>query len=465
MITDDSGNLKQAYQFSPSGSRLMNTDYTTNQTTFYANTGDTTLAEYVEYSYLQPTWTKSYTYFGDTLLSTISNASGAEYIEFNHPDQLGTRTITNQQAGTSYEQKTLPFGTALNAESTVQTNNKRFTSYDRSAITGLDYAINRTYDSKQGRFTQVDPIGMKAADFNNPQTLNLYSYCGNDPINHTDPNGLFWGAIGRFFKKIGNIVTHVAAAVSRILNNRWVRLGFLVLDFILPRVGGLAHSIINIALKIYNTASDLVGMAQLAGMAMQGKFKELAISLVVAAATAPLTAIAAGIKKGLQDAIFTNHHGGYPDLASFFGTAWKGFKQGLHDGWMQFKKGFDRKGLAAFIPFYGNWCGPQYPGDGVDPDLGSLGINDFDENGCRAHDKWMFDNKRHLNGHGGIWDKIKGDFALIGHTFTNGSSVHAIDIGFSGRAGLGASYKFMLVPVFGGRIAVETGQLIGHHLH
>jgi RHS repeat-associated protein len=215
MITDDSGNLKQAYQFSPSGSRLMNTDYTTNQTTFYANTGGTTLAEYVEFTYLQPTWTKSYTYFGDSLLSTINNANGVESIEFNHPDQLGTRTITNQQLGTSYEQKTLPFGTALNAESTVQNNNKRFTSYDRSPITGLDYAVNRTYDSKQGRFTQVDPLGMGAVSLGSPQTLNLYAYCGNDPINHTDPSGLFWGSL---FKAIFKIFTskwfRVAVAVA-----------------------------------------------------------------------------------------------------------------------------------------------------------------------------------------------------------------------------------------------------------
>jgi hypothetical protein len=42
---------------------------------------------------------------------------------------------------------------------------------------------------------------MKAVDFVNPQTLNLYTYCTNDPLNHTDPNGL--GLIS-FFKKVFN---------------------------------------------------------------------------------------------------------------------------------------------------------------------------------------------------------------------------------------------------------------------
>ena len=83
----------------------------------------------------------------------------------------------------------MPFGTALNAESTASTN-KRFTSYDRSNATGLDYAVNRTYDSKQGRFTQVDPIGMKSVSLSDPQSFNLYAYVQNDPVNYTDPTGL-----------------------------------------------------------------------------------------------------------------------------------------------------------------------------------------------------------------------------------------------------------------------------------
>jgi len=71
--------------------------------------------------------------------------------------------------------------------------NRSFTSYDRSGPTKLDYAVNRHYDPQQGRFTQVDPIGLDAASLANPQTLNLYSYCGNDPINNIDPDGLFFG--------------------------------------------------------------------------------------------------------------------------------------------------------------------------------------------------------------------------------------------------------------------------------
>ncbi|MBX5479304.1 MAG: RHS repeat-associated core domain-containing protein, partial [Pyrinomonas methylaliphatogenes] len=147
------------------------------------------------------------------------SGGGSERVEYHHPDRLGTRLVTSSQDGSYYEQVTLPYGIALDAESTGASN-RRFTSYDRSAVTGLDYAINRHYDPLQGRFTQVDPTGMKSVDLTDPQTLNLYAYCANDPINQIDPDGLFFkklfGWIGKALKwaAVGLLV---AAAVATTL--------------------------------------------------------------------------------------------------------------------------------------------------------------------------------------------------------------------------------------------------------
>jgi len=196
----------QGFFYGSTNAKLMDHDLVNGQLKIFASVGGTTMAEYTEYTSTVPTWTKSYTYFGDTQLATVTpNGSGGEYIEFNHPDRLGTRLITNQAGGTAYEQTHLPFGTALNAESTGSTNN-RFTSYDRSAPTGLDYALNRTYDSKLGRFTQIDPIRMASVSTISPQTLNLYNYCGNDPINYVDPSGLFFGS---FFRWLGHLIMSI----------------------------------------------------------------------------------------------------------------------------------------------------------------------------------------------------------------------------------------------------------------
>ena len=73
----------------------------------------------------------------------------------------------------------------------------------------MDYAVNRFYNAAQGRFTQVDPIEIDAVNLEDPQRLNMYAYCGNDPINHVDPYGLFFG---KLFKWIGKILKWVAIA-------------------------------------------------------------------------------------------------------------------------------------------------------------------------------------------------------------------------------------------------------------
>ncbi|MFV0389248.1 MAG: RHS repeat-associated core domain-containing protein [Pyrinomonadaceae bacterium] len=60
----------------------------------------------------------------------------------------------------------------------------------RKLVPTTDVGGDRTYNSGQSRFTQVDPIGMASASIGNPQSLNLYTYVQNDPTNLVDPQGL-----------------------------------------------------------------------------------------------------------------------------------------------------------------------------------------------------------------------------------------------------------------------------------
>jgi RHS repeat-associated protein len=184
---DDNVTVKAGYTYGDSNERLILEE--AGVRTYYACDGS---AEYTESgSSTTPQWSKTYIYLGARLLSTLTpNGSGGHAVQYHHPDRLSTRLVTNAQDTGSFEQVTLPFGTALNAESSGATN-RRFTTYDRSVNTGLDYAVNRHYDAQQGRFTQVDPIGISASSLVSPQTLNMYSYVGNDPVNRIDPSGLF----------------------------------------------------------------------------------------------------------------------------------------------------------------------------------------------------------------------------------------------------------------------------------
>ena len=49
---------------------------------------------------------------------------------------------------------------------------------------GLQNNLNRWYDAGTGRWMSQDPIGFAAGD------ANVYRYCGNEPIDSTDPQGL-----------------------------------------------------------------------------------------------------------------------------------------------------------------------------------------------------------------------------------------------------------------------------------
>ena len=71
------------------------------------------------------------------------------------------------------------------------------------------YARNRYYSPGLGRFISEDPIGFSGGS-------NFYAYCGNDPINFTDPLGLYQtgtylGDVGQIFAGYGDALNPVNA--------------------------------------------------------------------------------------------------------------------------------------------------------------------------------------------------------------------------------------------------------------
>jgi RHS repeat-associated protein len=69
----------------------------------------------------------------------------------------------------------------------------KFTGKERDSESGLDNFGACYYSSTLGRFTIPDwaakPTTVPYASFGNPQTLNLYSYVGNNPTTQGDPDG------------------------------------------------------------------------------------------------------------------------------------------------------------------------------------------------------------------------------------------------------------------------------------
>jgi RHS repeat-associated protein len=213
-VLDANGATLATYTYGASNQRLVSVEG--GVTKYFAWDGGQIIAEYESSGANALVWKTSYVYLGGRLLATTSGAGGTE-TRFHHPDRLGTRLVTDADGTVASEQLSMPFGTMLPFTQTYGGENsyqhptlsnpskKRFTSYDRSEATGLDYAVNRFYSPQQGRFAQVDPIGMGAVSLGNPQSLNLYSYVENDPVNRVDPTGKSWGLVA------GALVNYVSS--------------------------------------------------------------------------------------------------------------------------------------------------------------------------------------------------------------------------------------------------------------
>jgi RHS repeat-associated protein len=127
---------------------------------------------------------REYIYGGSALLANIASSTTQYY----HQDHLSNRLMTDSSGNVLGQQGHFPFGEQWYASNT--TTKWFFTTYERDAESGNDYAMARYYINRLGRFNTLDPAGLGSVDISNPQTWNAYTYVLNDPINLVDPTGL-----------------------------------------------------------------------------------------------------------------------------------------------------------------------------------------------------------------------------------------------------------------------------------
>jgi len=144
-------------------------------------------------------WVHSNVWVGAHLDATYDTLG----LHFHLADPLGTRRVQANVLGQIEETcQSLPFGDALNCVLTSSlataddATEHHFTGKERDSESGNDYFGARYYASSMGRFmspdwsAKVEPVPYAKLD--NPQSLNLYAYVGNNPLIRIDADGHCW---------------------------------------------------------------------------------------------------------------------------------------------------------------------------------------------------------------------------------------------------------------------------------
>jgi RHS repeat-associated protein len=167
----------------------------TTGTLYWRGTGSDTLAE----TDLAGNDEEEYIFFnGQRIARRDTTSTGTTIaIHYYFSDHLGSHGVVENATGTTCEQDIdyYPYGGVENdyCSGSGVAQNYKFNGKERDGESGLDNFGARYDSSALGRFMTPDwaakPVTVPYAKFGDPQSLNLYSYVENGPVNRIDPDG------------------------------------------------------------------------------------------------------------------------------------------------------------------------------------------------------------------------------------------------------------------------------------
>lgn len=154
----------------------------------------------------------SHIYLGPSVaVSKINNT-----LAYSLKDHLGGTNIITDSLGAKKELiEYLPFGGYAKREkygAGSEVSSFQFTGKKLDDETSLYYFGARYYNPLLGKFITPDTIVQN----NNPQNLNRYSYCANNPINRVDPTGNSW-----FKKAFAKWATMFSPFFNAVITGEW----------------------------------------------------------------------------------------------------------------------------------------------------------------------------------------------------------------------------------------------------
>ena len=227
--------------------------------------------------------------YGTNLLMRTVDGESYYYLYNGHGDVVAlVNALTGNIDATYYYDA---FGNILESDGVAKDKNSiLYAGYQYDEETGLYYLNARMYDPKIARFLQEDTY---TGDPNDPLSLNLYTYCANNPIKYDDPTGHFLHVIGGAL--LGAGISAVIDVGSQMLIQRrsfkdidWTSVGVSAFEGLVS--GGLAAA---------------TGGASLAATAAKGAVKATGKQIIKQAAkTAVIEGVlGAGINAGAQKLI------------------------------------------------------------------------------------------------------------------------------------------------------------------
>ena len=171
-----------------------------------------------------------------------------------------------------------------------------YKGYIYDVETQLFYCNSRYYSPKLRRFISPDSI-----DYLDPESingLNLYAYCGNDPVNKYDPSGHFAISALVISVVIGAVLGGIYGGISAAANGQDVVAGILI-GAVVGGLTGLITEVASVPLMLLGTFAVGTGGDIVSQMILDNKsFGE--VNLVSAAWAGITNAGVALVGKGLS---------------------------------------------------------------------------------------------------------------------------------------------------------------------